>query len=160
DQIVAALARLPGDARRDDEHVGALAVSPARRARDARVVPQDGPVLLQVERLPLREIGLLRDIEEDDVPEFFPGHEGGELAADVSGSDEGDLLAGSHAGPSSTARARAEVLSPGDQLAVESPPMVGKDTLARALSWTLEHTHFPTLGMKYEGKVRDNYTTT
>lgn len=37
--------------------------------------------------------------------------------------------------------------------------MIDTDTLAKALQRTLEHTHLPALGEKYEGKVRDNYTT-
>ncbi len=37
--------------------------------------------------------------------------------------------------------------------------MVDKETLAAALGKTLERTDFPALGRKYEGKVRDNYTT-
>jgi phosphoribosylaminoimidazole-succinocarboxamide synthase len=37
--------------------------------------------------------------------------------------------------------------------------MIDKETLAAALKRTLEHTHLPALGTKYEGKVRDNYTT-
>src|SRR3954468_5256621 len=37
--------------------------------------------------------------------------------------------------------------------------MVDQETLARALATTLEHTQLDALGAKYEGKVRDNYTT-
>jgi phosphoribosylaminoimidazole-succinocarboxamide synthase len=37
--------------------------------------------------------------------------------------------------------------------------MVDEPTLRAALSHTLEATDFPSLGKKYEGKVRDNYTT-
>lgn len=37
--------------------------------------------------------------------------------------------------------------------------MVDKGALALALGKTLERTHLPGLGKKYEGKVRDNYTT-
>ncbi|MDI1477846.1 phosphoribosylaminoimidazolesuccinocarboxamide synthase [Polyangium sp. y55x31] len=37
--------------------------------------------------------------------------------------------------------------------------MVPEDTLKRALRTTLDHTDFGALGAKYEGKVRDNYTT-
>jgi phosphoribosylaminoimidazole-succinocarboxamide synthase len=36
---------------------------------------------------------------------------------------------------------------------------VDHDTLKKGLSLTLDATDFPTLGEKYEGKVRDNYTT-
>jgi phosphoribosylaminoimidazole-succinocarboxamide synthase len=38
--------------------------------------------------------------------------------------------------------------------------MVDDATLQNALALTLEQTDFPELGLKYEGKVRDNYTTT
>src|SRR5262245_24494096 len=34
-----------------------------------------------------------------------------------------------------------------------------EETIRRALSRPLERTDFPTLGTKYEGKVRDNYTS-
>ncbi len=37
-------------------------------------------------------------------------------------------------------------------------PSVTAETLRQALSHPLEATDFPTLGRKYEGKVRDNYT--
>src|SRR4051812_24438246 len=37
--------------------------------------------------------------------------------------------------------------------------MIDRDTLARALSTTLDQTSLDALGHKYEGKVRDNYTT-
>src|SRR3954462_12915311 len=37
--------------------------------------------------------------------------------------------------------------------------MVDQETLARALATTLEHTQLDALGAKYQGKVRDNYTT-
>src|SRR3954471_3566466 len=37
--------------------------------------------------------------------------------------------------------------------------MIDRDTLTRALSTTLDHTSLDALGHKYEGKVRDNYTT-
>src|SRR3954464_5268338 len=37
--------------------------------------------------------------------------------------------------------------------------MIDRDTLTRALSTTLDHTSLDALGLKYEGKVRDNYTT-
>jgi phosphoribosylaminoimidazole-succinocarboxamide synthase len=36
---------------------------------------------------------------------------------------------------------------------------VNQDVLREALGRTLDRTEFPTLGAKYEGKVRDNYTT-
>lgn len=39
-------------------------------------------------------------------------------------------------------------------------PSVTPDTLRRALAHPLATTDFPTLGKKYEGKVRDNYTLT
>jgi len=37
--------------------------------------------------------------------------------------------------------------------------MVDTETLKRALAHTLDSTSLDALGRKYEGKVRDNYTT-
>jgi phosphoribosylaminoimidazole-succinocarboxamide synthase len=37
--------------------------------------------------------------------------------------------------------------------------MIDRETIARALGHTLDETHLDVLGTKYEGKVRDNYTT-
>jgi len=39
------------------------------------------------------------------------------------------------------------------------PPKVPEETLRLALGRTLERTSLPGLGVRYEGKVRDNYTT-
>ena len=64
--------------------------------RDVRVVAEDGAVLLEVERLALREVLLRGDVEEDDVAELLVRAEARELAADVACSDETDLLAGGH----------------------------------------------------------------
>jgi len=36
---------------------------------------------------------------------------------------------------------------------------IGMDTLKKGLELTLDHSDLDTLGTKYEGKVRDNYTT-
>ena len=96
DEVVARLPRLARDAGGDDEDVGALEVGPVRRAADVRVVAEDGAVLLEVERLALGEVLLRRDVEEEDVAELLVRAEARELAADVAGSDETDLLAGGH----------------------------------------------------------------
>ncbi len=37
--------------------------------------------------------------------------------------------------------------------------MVDREIFRKALPFALEHTSLDTLGRKYEGKVRDNYTT-
>jgi phosphoribosylaminoimidazole-succinocarboxamide synthase len=37
--------------------------------------------------------------------------------------------------------------------------MIDRETIATALAHTLDETHLDVLGVKYEGKVRDNYTT-
>jgi phosphoribosylaminoimidazole-succinocarboxamide synthase len=37
--------------------------------------------------------------------------------------------------------------------------MIDRETIAAALGHTLDETHLDVLGKKYEGKVRDNYTT-
>ena len=98
DEVVARLAGLARDAGGDDEHVGAGEVGPVGRAADVRVVAEDGAVLLEVERLALGEVLLRGDVEEDDVAELLVRAEARELAADVSGSDETDLLAVGHGG--------------------------------------------------------------
>src|SRR5215204_4735871 len=38
-------------------------------------------------------------------------------------------------------------------------PSLDATTLRKALAHPLEHTHLDELGLRYEGKVRDNYTT-
>jgi hypothetical protein len=104
DEVVARLAGLARDAGRDDEDVGALEVGPARRARDARVVAEDRAVLLEVERLALREVLLRGDVEENDVAELLVRTEARELASDVACADESDLLAGGLYSPGGLAR--------------------------------------------------------
>ena len=49
---------------------------------------------------------------------------------------------------------------PGTTLRYCDGPMVDDATLRAALTHTLGETNFDALGAKYEGKVRDNYTTT
>ena len=61
-----------------------------------RVVAEDGAVLLEVERLALGEVLLLGDVEEDDVAELLARGQRGELAADVAGADECDLVPAGH----------------------------------------------------------------
>ena len=62
------------------------------------VVAEDGAVLLEVERLALGEVLLRGDVEEEDVAELLVRAEARELAADVAGSDEANLLAVGHGG--------------------------------------------------------------
>jgi hypothetical protein len=92
-QIVARHAGLARHARRDDDDVRPGDVGPVGRARDLRVVAEHGAVLLEVEGLALGEALLLGDVEEDDVAELLARDEGGELAADVAGTDERDFFA-------------------------------------------------------------------
>src|SRR5262249_22455903 len=126
---------------------------------DMGVVSEDCAILLEIQGLTLRIVRFLRDVEEDDVAELLPRDEGGELAADVSGSDKGDLLACAHGPASSTEALGAEALSLRAKVALESFAMIDKETVAGAIERTLEQTHLDALGKKYEGKVRDNYTT-
>src|SRR5690606_38014100 len=101
DEVVARLPGLARDPGRDDEHVGALEVGPVGRPLDGRVVAEDGAVLLEVERLALREVLLRWDVEEEDVAELLVRAEPRELAADVACANESDLLAGGHGESSS-----------------------------------------------------------
>jgi len=70
--------------------------SPARAAGDARVAAQHGAVLLQVERLALREPELFRDVEQHDVAKLAPRRQRGELATDVAGADQSNLVPAGH----------------------------------------------------------------
>ena len=60
------------------------------------VVAEDAAVLLEVERLALGEALLLGDVEEHDVAELLARGERGQLAADVAGADECDLVPAGH----------------------------------------------------------------
>src|SRR6185436_4885666 len=91
-EIVARHPRLARDAGGDDDDVGAGAVGPVRRAADLRVVPQDGSVLLQVQRLSFRDAFLLGDVEQHDVTKLVAGAQRGQLAADVAGANQGNLV--------------------------------------------------------------------
>src|SRR6185369_14123279 len=64
-----------------------------------------------------------------------------------------------HGPASSTEALGAEALSRWPKVALESGAMLDKETIAGALERTLEQTQLDALGKKYEGKVRDNYTT-
>ncbi len=93
DEVVAAHAGLARHAGGDDHHVGALR-SPHSRCAPTYLAskPSTGRGLGDVEPLALRDA--FRDVEEDDVAEFLQADEVGERAADLSGADERDLLAG------------------------------------------------------------------
>ena len=93
EEVVAAHAGLARHAGGDDDHVGALR-SPHSRCAPVYLAskPSTGDGLGDVERLALRNA--FRDVEEDDVAEFLQADEMGERAADLSGADERDLLAG------------------------------------------------------------------
>ena len=95
EQIVAAHARLAGDAGGDDADVGAGDVGIVGRALELRVEAVDRAGLGDVERLALGNA--LGDVEQDDVAQLAHRGEVGERAADHSGADQRDLLA-SHGG--------------------------------------------------------------
>ena len=91
EQIVAAHARLAGDAGGDDDHVGAGDVGIVVRALELRVEALDRAALGEVERLALRHA--LDDVEQDDVAKLLRCREMGERAADIAGADQRDLVA-------------------------------------------------------------------
>ena len=91
EQVVAAHARLARHAGGDDDHVGAGDVLVVVGAGDLRVEALDRAALLEVERLALGNA--LDDVEQDDVAELLLRGQVGEGAADIAGTDQGDLLA-------------------------------------------------------------------
>ena len=90
EQVVAAHARLAGDAGGDDADVGAGDVGIVGRALEPGVEVVDRPGLGDVERLALGNA--FGDVEQDDVAKLAHRREVGERAADHSGADERDLL--------------------------------------------------------------------
>ena len=89
DQIVAAHARLAGDAGGDDADVGVgdLGIVGGAPERDVEAV--DRPRLGDVERFALRHA--FGDVEQDDVAKFPHRREVGERSADHSGADQRDF---------------------------------------------------------------------
>ena len=100
-QVVAAHARLAGQAGGDHDDVRAGRVGVVVRAGDPGVVADDRGGLGQVEALALRQP--LDDVDQDDVGEAGLGDALRGRRADVAGTDDGDLVAG-HAGWSSFQR--------------------------------------------------------
>jgi hypothetical protein len=92
DEVVAAHARLAGDAGGDDADVRARDVGVGIRAGERRVEPFGGSGFGDVERLALRRA--FGDVEEDDVAELLECREVGERSADLSRADEGDFRSG------------------------------------------------------------------
>src|SRR3546814_7878508 len=68
-QVVAAHARLAGDASRDDDHVRAGDVGIIAGSGDLRVKAFDRAALAKVQRLALRDA--FDDVEQDDVAQFL-----------------------------------------------------------------------------------------
>ena len=91
EQVVAAHARLAGEAGRDDDDVRAGRVGVVVRAGDPGVVADDRGRLGQVEALALGQA--LDDVDEDDVGEARLGDPLGGRRADIAGADDGDLVA-------------------------------------------------------------------
>ena len=60
------------------------------------VVAEHGAVLLEVQRLSLAQPFLLGDVEQHDVAELAARAQRGQLAADVAGADEGNLVPAGH----------------------------------------------------------------
>jgi hypothetical protein len=73
-----------------------MTTSEPAQSRDLRVVSEDCPVLLEVERLALGDTFLLGNVEEDDVAELVTRAERGQLAADVAGANQGNLVPTGH----------------------------------------------------------------
>ena len=91
-QVVAAHARLAGEAGGHDDDVRARRVGVVVRAGDPGVVADDRRRLGEVEALALRQP--LDDVDEHDVGEAGLGDALGGRRADVAGADDGDLVAG------------------------------------------------------------------
>ena len=92
DQVVAAHARPAGDAGGDDDHVGALDGAITPRPPDAGVKPFDRGRFGDVERFALRNAA--DDIEQHDIAQFLQSGQMGQCAADVTGANKRDLVAG------------------------------------------------------------------
>ena len=88
-QVVAAHARLAGEAGGDDDDVRAGRVGVVVRAGDLHVVAHDRRRLGQVERLALRQA--LDDVDQHDVRKACLRHSLGDGRADVAGADDGYL---------------------------------------------------------------------
>src|SRR3546814_7535781 len=91
EQVVAAHARLAGDAGGDDDHVGALDGGIAAGAGEPGVVALDRGRLDEIERLALGHA--VDDVEENDVAQLLEAGEQRQSAADVAGADQRDLVA-------------------------------------------------------------------
>jgi hypothetical protein len=89
-QVVAAHARLAGEARRDDHDVRAGRIRVVVRAGHARVVADDGGCLGEVEALALRQA--LHDVDEHDIGESRLGDPLGGRGTDIAGADDGNLV--------------------------------------------------------------------
>ena len=94
-QVIAAHARHAREAGGDDHHVGAGNGGIIGAAGHHAVEPVDRAGLHQVERLAGGHA--TEHVKHDDVPELFQPDQVGERAADVTGANEGDLVA-SHQG--------------------------------------------------------------
>ena len=91
EQIVAAHARLAGDAGGDHDDVAAGRVVVVVGADDVRVEAHDRRGLHQVERLALGHVLGLRNVQQHDVAQLGGGAPMGRRRADVAGADNGDL---------------------------------------------------------------------
>ena len=97
EEIVAAHARLAGDAGGHDDDVTAGGVGPVGRASEAGIEPHDRRRLEEIERLAGGHALGRRNVEQNDVSEFGGGTPMGRGGSDVTGTDDGDLRA-SHGG--------------------------------------------------------------
>ena len=95
EKVLAGHARLARLAGGDDDDVGALDVLVVRGAGDGGVVVAVGRHLHQIEGLALADVLVGGDVQDDDVAELLLRGQHGQDLADLSASDESDLL--SHA---------------------------------------------------------------
>src|SRR5205823_12501377 len=89
-QVVAAHARLSGQARGDDDDVRARRVRVVVAAGYARVVTDDRRGFGHVQALALRQA--LHDVDQDDIGQPRFGDSLGSGGPDVTRSDDGDLV--------------------------------------------------------------------
>ncbi len=95
DQVVAAHARLTGNAGGDNDDIRTLQVGIVVGAAHRAVEAFDRRALRQVQRFALGQA--IDDVEHDDVAQFLQADEVSQRAADIAGADESDLVA-SHDG--------------------------------------------------------------
>ena len=134
EQIVAAHARLARHAGGDDDDVGAGDRRVVARARELGVEALDRAGFGEIERLALRNA--VDDVEQDDVAQLLHRREMSQRAADLSGSDQCDLLA-RHGLPPARLRCRSgfaskRLITQKDGVPILPQPRAGKSNFCRS----------------------------